>query len=85
MTSISLERLPRVLAHQDLSQMNMLLVKNDLEPDRLVLIDWQFMSIWGLSEKTLPKMFGVNMSLGIIPPERYGAFQNSLFNAYIRD
>lgn len=78
----SLERLPRVVAHQDLSQMNMLLVKNDLEPDRLVLIDWQFMSISGVGED-LAKMFGVNMSLGIILPERYGAFQNSLFNAYI--
>ena len=78
----SLERLPRVLAHQDLSQMNMLIVKNDFETDRLVLIDWQFMSISGVGED-LAKMFGVNMSLGIIPPERYGAFQNSLFNAYI--
>ena len=40
------------------------------------------MSISGVGED-LAKMFGVNMSLGIIPPERYGAFQNSLFNAYI--
>ena len=79
----SLERLPRVLAHQDLSQMNMLLVKDDLKIDQLVLIDWQFMSISGIGED-LAKMFGVNMSLGIIPPDQYEAFQASLFNAYIK-
>jgi Phosphotransferase enzyme family len=78
----SLDRLPRVLAHQDLSQMNMLLVKNDIETDRLVLIDWQFMSISGIGED-LAKMFGVNMSLGIIPPDQYKAYQASLFDAYI--
>lgn len=79
----SLEHLPRVLAHQDLSQMNMLLVKNDLNIDRLVLIDWQFMSISGIGED-LAKMFGVNMSLGIIRPDQYKAFQASLFKAYIK-
>ncbi|MFC4304173.1 phosphotransferase [Cohnella boryungensis] len=78
----SLGNLPRVLAHQDLSQMNMLIVKNDLKIDRLVLIDWQFMSISGVGED-LAKMFGVNMSLGIIPPDLYKACQASLFNAYI--
>ncbi|WP_438349983.1 hypothetical protein ACP8HI_04760 [Paenibacillus sp. FA6] len=79
----SLECLPRVLAHQDLSQMNMLINKNDSESDQLVLIDWQFMSISGIGED-LGKMFGVNMSLGIIPTIEYEAFQESLFKAYIK-
>ncbi|TCZ80966.1 aminoglycoside phosphotransferase [Paenibacillus albiflavus] len=78
----SLEQLPRVLAHQDLSQMNMLLVNNNTISDELVLIDWQFMSISGIGED-LGKLYGVNMSLGIIPPDQYEVFQSSLFNAYL--
>ncbi|ANE48714.1 hypothetical protein SY83_03930 [Paenibacillus swuensis] len=78
----SLQRLPRVLAHQDLSQMNMLLVKKEASETQLVLIDWQFMSISGIGED-LGKLFGVNMSLGIIPPDQYITFQTSLYNAHL--
>ncbi|GAA0846580.1 hypothetical protein GCM10008915_53010 [Bifidobacterium pullorum subsp. gallinarum] len=78
----SLQQLPRVLAHQDLSQMNMLLVKKEVSESQLVLIDWQFMSISGMGED-LGKLYGVNMSLGIIPPEQYIRFQSSLYNAYL--
>lgn len=78
----SLDRLPRVLAHQDLSQMNIFLVNKDSEIDRVILIDWQFLSISGIGED-LAKMFGVNMSLGIIPVGHYRMFQASLFQAYI--
>lgn len=78
----SLQQLPRVLAHQDLSQMNMLLVKKEASESQLVLIDWQFMSISGIGED-LGKLYGVNMSLGIIPPEQYIRFQSSLYNAYL--
>lgn len=66
----SLQQLPRVLAHQDLSQMNMLLLTSNNKPDKLALIDWQFMSISGVGED-LGKMYGVNMSLGIIQPDQY--------------
>jgi hypothetical protein len=79
---LSLEQLPRVLAHQDLSQMNMLLANHKGKINRLVWIDWQFMSLSGIGED-LGKMFGVNMSLGVIPPDQYQAFQASLFSAYI--
>lgn len=79
----SLNSLPRVLAHQDLSQMNMLLTQSDKEKDRLVMIDWQFMSISGIGED-LGKMFGVNMSLGVIPIDRYEEYKESLFQAYIK-
>ncbi|WP_051287395.1 phosphotransferase [Paenibacillus taiwanensis] len=78
----SLQQLPRVLAHQDLSQMNMLLVKNEASESQLVLIDWQFMSISGIGED-LGKLFGVNMSLGIIPPDHYIRFQTSIYDAYL--
>ncbi|MBT2764364.1 phosphotransferase [Paenibacillus sp. ISL-20] len=78
----SLQQLPRVLAHQDLSQMNMLLVKKEASESQLVLIDWQFMSISGIGED-LGKLYGVNISLGIIPPEQYIRFQSSLYNAYL--
>lgn len=79
----SLQQLPRVLAHQDLSQMNMLLVKKEASESQLVLIDWQFMSISGIGED-LGKLYGVNMSLGIIPPDQYIRFQSSLYNAYLK-
>ncbi|MGM1047779.1 MAG: phosphotransferase [Bacillota bacterium] len=78
----SLQRLPRVLAHQDLSQMNMLLVTSDNSTPQLLLIDWQFLSISGIGED-LGKMFGVNMSLGIIQPDHYDEFQTSLYNSYL--
>lgn len=78
----ALNSLPRVLAHQDLSQMNMLLNQGEMEEKRLVLIDWQFMSISGIGED-LGKMFGVNMSLGVIPVHRYEDYKESLFHAYI--
>ncbi|OAB43716.1 phosphotransferase family protein [Paenibacillus glacialis] len=75
----SLSDLPRVLAHQDLGQKNMILTPND----QLVLIDWQFMSISGIGED-LGKMFGANMSLGIIPTDQYEAYRDSLFYSYIK-
>ncbi|UNK20278.1 phosphotransferase [Paenibacillus sp. N3/727] len=75
----SLSNLPRVLAHQDLGQKNMILTPND----QLVLIDWQFMSISGIGED-LGKMFGANMSLGIIPTDQYEAYRDSLFYSYIK-
>jgi len=78
----SLQQLPRVLAHQDLSQMNMLLVQQEANDNRLVLIDWQFMSLSGIGED-LGKLFGVNLSLGIIPPDQYIRLQTSVYDAYL--
>ncbi|MCM3129447.1 phosphotransferase [Paenibacillus provencensis] len=73
----SLKRLPRVLAHQDLSPMNMFLTDHHLS-----LIDWQFMSISGTGED-LGKMFGVSMSLGAIPVKEYRVYREFLFDAYL--
>ncbi|WP_372631164.1 aminoglycoside phosphotransferase family protein [Cohnella sp.] len=78
----SLQQLPRVLAHQDLSQMNMLLVQQEKNDNRLVLIDWQFMSLSGIGED-LGKLFGVNLSLGIIAPDQYIRLQTSVYDAYL--
>ncbi|GGG20053.1 hypothetical protein GCM10010913_47800 [Paenibacillus aceti] len=75
----SLSQLPRVLAHQDLGQKNMILTSDD----QLVFIDWQFLSISGIGED-LGKMFGVNMSLGIIPTDQYETYRESLFYSYIK-
>lgn len=75
-------RLPRVLAHQDLSQMNMLLRTDMSGDEQLVLIDWQFMSLSGVGED-LGKLYGVNMSLGVIPIEQFEAFGSSLYRSYI--
>lgn len=79
----ALQALPRVLAHQDLSQMNMLLARKAAHDEPLMLIDWQFMSISGTGED-LGKLYGVNMSLGIIPVSGYTGFGEALFNAYIK-
>jgi hypothetical protein len=78
----SLERLPRVLAHQDLSHKNMLIEMTSVY-EQLVLMDWQFLSISGIGED-LGKMFGVNMSLGMIPISQFEAYRESLFNSYIK-
>lgn len=78
----SLQQLPRVLAHQDLSHMNMLLVTDDYHSTQLALIDWQFMSISGVGED-LGKLYGVNMSLGVIQPEQYEEFQTILYRSYL--
>ncbi|WP_068775034.1 phosphotransferase [Paenibacillus sp. FJAT-26967] len=78
----SLQRLPRVLAHQDLSQKNMFLTAKGNSTSQLVLIDWQFLSISGIGED-LGKLFGVNMSLGIIQPNQYDEFQRSLYTSYL--
>lgn len=78
----SLQQLPRVLAHQDLSQMNMLLVTDDQHSTQLALIDWQFMSISGVGED-LGKLYGVNMSLGIIHHDQYEEFQTALYRSYL--
>lgn len=75
----SLSNLPRVLAHQDLGQKNMFLTPNE----QLVLIDWQFMSISGIGED-LGKMFGANMSIGIIPTDQYEDYRDSLFYSYMK-
>ncbi|MCM3628667.1 phosphotransferase [Paenibacillus glycanilyticus] len=76
----SLSGLPRVLAHQDLSYKNMIINSTS---NRLVLMDWQFLSISGIGED-LGKMAGVNMSLGPITIAEYDSFCRSIFRSYIQ-
>ncbi|REE83854.1 phosphotransferase family enzyme [Paenibacillus taihuensis] len=78
----SLQRLPRVLAHQDLGHKNILLVQDPQGAEQVVFIDWQFMSISGVGED-LAKMFGVNMSNGVIPLGHYREYREALFDSYI--
>jgi hypothetical protein len=79
----SLVHMPRVLAHQDLSQKNMFLHKTNSKNDQLILIDWQFMSISGIGED-LGKLFGVNMSTNNIPQHKYEDYKNSIFEYYLQ-
>lgn len=81
--SAALERLPRVLAHQDLGHKNILLAQDGhADEQQVVFIDWQFMSLSGIGED-LAKMFGVNMSAGVIPQGQYREYRESLFDSYI--
>lgn len=78
---LTLNQLPRVLAHQDLSKGNMYVSVSG--PDlKLTLIDWQFLSISGLGED-LGKLYGVAMSQGNIPYEGYEEYKEFLFQNYV--
>lgn len=77
-----LNKLPRVLAHQDLSRQNMYIHMNKGTERRLTLIDWQFLSISGLGED-LGKLFGVALSQGNIPSEQGDYYHELLLMSYI--
>lgn len=77
----ALAKLPRVLAHQDLSQKNMYVETSNTKKESLTLIDWQFMSISGVGED-LGKLYGVGMSGGRIPLEKHSEYQEFLFDHY---
>jgi Phosphotransferase enzyme family len=77
----ALSRLPRVLAHQDLSRQNMYITYEGSER-KWTLIDWQFLSISGLGED-LGKLFGIALSQGNIPSEEADYYRDLLFENYI--
>lgn len=72
----AINKLPRVLAHQDLSKQNIFIHRG------LTLIDWQFLSISGLGED-LGKLYGIALSQQDIPIEKAEYFQDLLFTNYI--
>ncbi|MGE7837670.1 phosphotransferase [Viridibacillus arvi] len=78
----TLSKLPRVLAHQDLSRQNMFINIYQGEEKVLTFIDWQFLSISGLGED-LGKLYGVAMSQGNIQSEQGDYYQKLLFKNYI--
>lgn len=77
----TLNLLPRVLAHQDLSKGNMY-ISNTSHGRRLTLIDWQFMSLSGVGED-LGKLFGVAMSQNNIPRDDSRTYKDVLFQNYL--
>ncbi|MFE6077670.1 phosphotransferase [Paenibacillus sp. NPDC057886] len=79
---VSLERLPRVLSHQDLGQGNIFLPSERNHETLLTLIDWQFMSLSGIGEE-LGKLYGVNASLGHIAEKDVIPAKEKLFESYI--
>lgn len=74
----SLQRLPQVLAHQDLSIQNMFLQ----DKKQWTLIDWQFLSISAIGED-LGKLFGVALSQQNIPYDQGVYYENLLFKNYL--
>ncbi|WP_230200121.1 oxidoreductase family protein [Bacillus niameyensis] len=79
---VNLGRLPRVLAHQDLSKQNMFINKHKGAKKQLSLIDWQFLSISGLGED-LGKLYGVALSQQDIPIGKAEYYKELLFTNYI--
>ena len=75
---LSLQRLPQVLAHQDLSIQNMFIQ----DQKQWTLIDWQFLSLSALGED-LGKLFGVALSQQNIPYEQGAYYENLLFTNYV--
>lgn len=75
------EKLPRVLSHQDVWRKNMFIRQEPSGERRLVLIDWQFASISGVGEE-LGRFYGLTMSKRYIQPERYAEYERLLFGRY---
>ena len=74
----SLQRLPQVLAHQDLSIQNMFIQGQK----HWTLIDWQFLSMAAIGED-LGKLFGVALSQQNISYEQGEYYENLLFTNYV--
>ncbi|GBF75084.1 aminoglycoside phosphotransferase [Paenibacillus sp. 598K] len=79
----ALERLPRTLAHQDYYESNLLITLNRQQERKLVIIDWQFLSISGIGED-LGRFFGLALSRGNVPLEHYQKVQELFFSSYIK-
>lgn len=78
----TLERLPRVLAHQDVHWDNIFLEKRN-GTDSLVAIDWQFASISGVGEE-LGRMFGYALLKKKIPVDQAAEYKEALFSSYVQ-
>ena len=79
----ALDRLPRTLAHQDYYEQNILFRLDNQQERKLVLIDWQFVSISGIGED-LGRFFGLSVSRGSVPLERYQEYRELFISSYIR-
>jgi len=79
---VALEDLPRTLAHQDFSENNVCMDRDRKGTPRLVLIDWQFASVSGIGED-LGRFFGLSISRGSIPIERFREYRAIFIESYI--
>ncbi|RJX39912.1 hypothetical protein D3P09_11015 [Paenibacillus pinisoli] len=78
----TLERLPRVFAHQDVHWDNIFLEKGK-GADSLVAVDWQFASISGVGEE-LGRMFGYALLKKKIPVVQAAEYREELFSSYVQ-
>ncbi|QKS45876.1 phosphotransferase [Paenibacillus cellulosilyticus] len=78
----ALERLPRVFAHQDYYEQNILLRKDQQPDDPVMLIDWQFASISGIGED-LGRFLGLAVSRGHVPIEHFAQYRELFFASYM--
>ncbi|RJE88360.1 hypothetical protein D3P07_10145 [Paenibacillus sp. 1011MAR3C5] len=78
----TLERLPRVFAHQDVHWDNIFLAKGNGDSS-LVAIDWQFASISGVGED-LGRMFGYALLKNMIPVDQASEYKEELFSSYVQ-
>lgn len=78
----TLERLPRVLAHQDVHWDN-IFMENENGNDSLLAIDWQFASISGVGEE-LGRMFGYALLKKKIPIDRVALYKEEIFSSYMQ-
>jgi hypothetical protein len=78
----TLDRLPRVFAHQDVHWDNIFIEQVE-ERHSIIAMDWQFASISGVGEE-LGRMFGYALLKGKIPVEMVEEYKESLFKNYLQ-
>lgn len=80
----AVNRLPRVFAHQDYYENNLFIAPDQKgESEKLIVIDWQFASISGIGED-LGRFYGLSISRGSVPIERFHAYRQLLWESYLR-
>lgn len=78
----TLDRLPRVFAHQDVHWDNIFIEQVE-ESHSIVAMDWQFASISGVGEE-LGRMFGYALLKGKIPVGMVEEYKETLFKNYLK-
>ncbi|GMK37021.1 hypothetical protein PCCS19_00740 [Paenibacillus sp. CCS19] len=78
----TIEKLPRVFAHQDVHWENIFLAQQDGTAS-LIAIDWQFASISGVGEE-LGRMFGYALMKNKIPMSKIEMYKEELFQCYLQ-
>jgi len=78
----TLDKIPRVFAHQDVHWDNIFLEKLNGDGDSLVALDWQFASISGVGEE-LGRMYGYALLKKKIPINQAAEYKEKLLLHYM--